>query len=289
VSDELPISAQDATEPTPARDTDADLPAALSLGWQSVILRSADVSRKEQARFVQLSRALASRFLEADLLPPDAHSVAHEPDEIALQLQLVDPRLAQSFRLGTKLAALVRSHNLDRTEIDPIRRTLIELQDQLPAHSARPVALALTRLGERAADSADARSREGGAWRSLLTGAVGWQSWLNAEDYSRAVRRVISSERRITIRGNLPLPFFAVACAAGLYVALSSNIAVGLVLFGAAFAAGWTTLAGTRRMVAERAREPLWDDVIDTAIADAIERSVEASGWVPGLPAPRVD
>jgi hypothetical protein len=223
-----------------------------------------------------------------DLGPEPAAPAAETPVE-AFRLALL-PRLyvgdqfrGVAFTLGGQLEALCareRSSPADlralEAEITEVKKPLIALASKFPPHAAHYVLNSLTlweeQLGRHDFDAEKLR-RQGGLWRSVLSGDVGAQDLLRLSDYIGTAEQVVARLHDFALRALrsqliVPAVVVCVLLVGGLLVMfLSHKVAAGATSVVVALGLSWKGIGQYVGRAAAQGEQALWDGQLDWTIA----------------------
>lgn len=196
-------------------------------------------------------------------------AAAHQPN----------PSLTPGSNTGTAQAGIssTDAENL-RIDIPALQKALLGLATKLPPNAAHSVINSLTLWAEQlqqegVAFDRDVLRKQGGVWRSILSGDVAAKDLLSLDDYVGTGEQVASQLKylaRRTVRGHLLLPVAGVlllAVAGFVLLLFSRTAAAGAGALLAALGLTWRGIGQYLGKAAAGVEQSLWHAQLDWTIA----------------------
>jgi hypothetical protein len=225
--------------------------------------------------------------------PADRGAATALAATLGAQLLAADFRLGKGFSVGQGIAGLFARGHFDATAFrhdlleghDKLQDQLSQLATALPPNAGHSVKDSLNMWrhavssGERLGDLHETDvTRQGEAWRSLLSGEKAGKDALELTDYVGVAEAMAGEIRGLALRALrsmwrylLVILALVVLGVAGIVVwQHTAGSAAGIASLLAAVGLTWKGLGGSLGRAVARVEQPAWDAQVDRAIAYAI-------------------
>jgi hypothetical protein len=208
--------------------------------------------------------------------PPAAQTVDACRRALLQRLYTGDQFHGIAFTLGVNLEVLCAGGGDLRAAIPRVKLPLIALASRFPPHAAHAVINSLTlweeQLGRHALDPEKLR-RQGGVYRSVLSGDVAAVDLLRLSDYIGTAEQVVAQLHTFAIRAlrsqlAIPAVVAFLLLAGGLAAMfLSDKVAAGATSVLVALGLSWKGIGQYFGRAAAQGEQALWDGQLDWSIA----------------------
>jgi hypothetical protein len=208
--------------------------------------------------------------------PPTADAVGSCRRSLLQRLYTDDQFHGIAFTLGLQLEALCAGGGDLHAAIPRVKLPLIALASRFPPHAAHGVINSLTLWEEqlvRHALDPDKLRRQGGVWRSVLSGDVAPQDLLRLSDYIGTAEQVVARLHDFALRAlrsQLAIPAlvaFLLLVGGLLAMFLSDKVAAGATSVVVALGLSWKGIGQYFGRAAAQGEQALWDGQLDWTIA----------------------
>lgn len=183
----------------------------------------------------------------------------------------------------------------DRHRIESLAARLEDLSSALPEHAGRAVAYSLMRFARQVQDAVKSTpaalnwdwtqttlERQGGIWRSLLSGDKNAHDMLTPDSYVAIARRWFVSSRSLLgaylrlfwLPLLLVLLLLAIAVSAAAIGSTAGGAVAGIVAALAALGLGTRGTQATLGQVTGKLARPLWDGQVEDVLAETITQEI---------------